>query len=402
MPLAESRSQHPHRRFAVRPSVRRDDVSLFAAAPPVAFAATLRAEQAARERTLSPASSIAPSVSERCWRSTRDLATLNARRRDLVVARRGRDLFGERYHPSRDERWTAESLRATRQLRCARCAENRGRRRVAILVSAHFRATSRRAADSDSFSETRRGFGSTTFPPNSARRFGGTIDVARHAAWEPGAGPPVPGTGSPRRSTSPPIFIERATRLLGSGRRSLAPRAGETLEIARRWRRSMVDRGRDSTRMPSRTIDAPAVFDAAVYPSLLVAQSTAQFRIPHRPARARRVVHHGRDEFRGPHPGVDRIRLERRRALDSPSAGRAKAFDRCGATALPLADKSFGRPQLGVKCGYNGCVLSSSCSRGTSELARPDVRHEEAVVERSDAASTAARRRCSPVDDRVE
>ncbi|HEY9226957.1 MAG TPA: N-6 DNA methylase, partial [Gemmatimonadaceae bacterium] len=40
-----------------------------------------------------------------------ELETVAERRRDLLVARRGRDLFGERYRPSRDERVASDDLR---------------------------------------------------------------------------------------------------------------------------------------------------------------------------------------------------------------------------------------------------------------------------------------------------
>jgi hypothetical protein len=191
-----------------------------------------------------------------------DLATLKARRRDLVVARRGRDLFGERYHPSPEERGTAESLRQRGGARRALRRKIASGGALPFSFPAHF-------ADIAS----RGGFGLIlgnppwvrlhNIPAEQRAAFRRDYDVARHAAWEPGAGPAGAGRGFAAQLDIAAVFIERATRLW-------APGGGLSLLVPAKLWRSLAGGGvrwwiAAATRL--RCVEdysgAPAVFDAA-------------------------------------------------------------------------------------------------------------------------------------------
>jgi hypothetical protein len=104
------------------------------------------------------------------------------------------------------------------------------------------------------------------------------------------------------------------------------------------------------------------VFEAAVYPSLLVAErwSGAEAELPGEILAG--AQHRACGEMRW--------RLPRRRLAFDDSAGSPwlvlpsevrMAFDRLSESGLPLGDGAAGRPHLGVKCGFN---LAFIVSRG--------------------------------------
>jgi hypothetical protein len=156
-----------------------------------------------------------------------EIALIAERRRDLLIARRGRDLFGERYSPSRDERTSATALR---KLAAALRAQHRriaGGGALPFSFSVHFADVA-----------TRGGFGLIignppwirlhNIPVQQRAEFRRTYEVARNAAWEPGASPS--GAGRAVRRTLDSIAP--------SWRRARAAAASQALAIARRRRRS--------------------------------------------------------------------------------------------------------------------------------------------------------------------
>ena len=286
-----------------------------------------------------------------------ELASIRSKRHDLVVARRGRDLFGARYHPSRDERLAAATLRgrqtALRSLR-TRIA---GGGALPFSFPAHFGDIASRG-----------GFGLVIgnppwvrlhrIPMEQRSAFRRDFDVARHATWQPGAEPSGAGHGFAAQVDLAAIFIERATRLLvrGGGLSLLVP--------AKLWR-SLAGGGVRWWVAAELTLhsvedftNAPAIFDAAVYPSLLVAhRAQTHDRLGERTIRVV-VTHTGRDEFcwSAPWSAI---------AFDSsvgapwiflPPAARS-AFDRLREHTTTLARSAFGRPLLGVKCGCNDAFI---------------------------------------------
>ena len=288
-----------------------------------------------------------------------DLATLTAQRRDLVATRRGRDLFGERYHASREERGAADALRQRATALRALRKRIAGGGSLPFSFPAHF-------ADIAS----RGGFGLVLgnppwvrlhdIPAEQRAVFRRDYDVARHAAWEPGAGPAGAGYGFAAQVDIAAMFIERSTRLL-------APGGGLSLLVPAKLWRSLAGGGvrwwlSAETRL--RGVEdyagAPAVFDAAVYPSLLVAQRTRVSDLASNvtgPVRVA-VAHHGREQYAW-------SAASESLAYDSsvgapwillPPRAR-QAFDKLRRHGIPLANSALGRPLLGVKCGCNDAFI---------------------------------------------
>ncbi len=328
---------------------------------------------------------------------TRALATIDAeldavagRRRDLISARRGRDLFGDRYRPLSDERQASLALRQ-------RAAWLRATRRRVVAGGAlpfcwgvHFADVAARG-----------GFqvviGNPPWvrlhhiAPEQRARFRREYEVARMAAWTAGAEPSGAGSGFAAQVDLAALFIERSVKL------SARDGSIALLVPAKLWR-SLAGGGVRQLIAAETTVrrvedysEAPAVFDAAVYPSLVVLRNGQ--RAP-RDEHVRVAVHHaGHDDFSwrtanaemafDGSPGAPWVLLP-------PDARRG--FDRLRAAGRPMAESAIGRPLLGVKCGCNdafvvelvdirGDVASVVTSDGTAmnverSLVRPLLRGE--------------------------
>lgn len=279
-----------------------------------------------------------------------ELATVAARRADLLTARRGRDLFGERYRPSRGEtdaaqelRRRAASLRVTRQR-----IVNGGALPFSFPV--HFADVGARG-----------GFGLIVGNPPWVRlhhvspeqrvAFRREFVVARNASWEPGAVVAGASTGFAAQVDVAALFVERSLQLL-------APRAALALLVPVKLWRSLAGGGvrrllasACEIRRVEDFSDAPNTFDAAVYPSLIAARNTQADR----PSAVKVALHHGggatlswsaaSTELAFDHtPGAPWI-------LVPPDV--RDAFNAMREAGRPLWQSPVGRPYLGVKCGCN-------------------------------------------------
>jgi hypothetical protein len=286
-----------------------------------------------------------------------EIASIRGKRHDLVVAQRGRDLFGGRYHPSRDERSAALALRERRGALRALRARIAGGGALPFSFPAHYGDIASRG-----------GFGLVVgnppwvrlhrIPAEQRSSFRRDFDVARHAAWQPGAEPSGAGHGFAAQVDLAAIFVERSTRLLARG-------GGLSLLVPAKLWRSLAGGGVRwwvATELTLHAIEdftnAPAVFDAAVYPSLLVAHRANTHDRLSEPTVRVAVTHAGGEEFRWS-AAWDSI------AFDSsvgapwvllPPEPR-RAFDRLRERTITLARSLFGRPHLGVKCGCNDAFI---------------------------------------------
>jgi hypothetical protein len=286
-----------------------------------------------------------------------EIAAIRGKRHDLVVARRGRDLFGARYHPSRDERSAALALRERQTALRALRSRIAGGGALPFSFPAHFGDVASRG-----------GFGLVIgnppwvrlhrIPAEQRGAFHRDFDVARHAAWQPGAEPSGAGHGFAAQVDLAAIFIERATRLLARG-------GGLALLVPAKLWRSLAGGGVRWWVAAELTLsavedftNAPAVFDAAVYPSLLVAHRARMHdRLAERSIRVA-VTHAGRDEFqwRAPWSSIAfDASVGAPWVLLPPEARRA--FDRLREHTTTFARSPFGRPHLGVKCGCNDAFI---------------------------------------------
>jgi hypothetical protein len=283
-----------------------------------------------------------------------ELRVVESQRRDLIGARRGRDLFGDRYRPTREERVAARDLRD-------RAAALRARRRSLVAGGAlpfsfavHFADVAARGG----FSLV---IGNPPWvrlhriAPSQRAVFRRDFDVARAASWEAGAEAAGAGSGFGAQVDLAALFIERSVRL------TAADGAIALLVPAKLWRslagggvrRFIV--GETTVRCVEDYSEATTVFDAAVYPSLVVLARRAAA-----PTESIDVAVHHRGEraitWRTParllafddSPGAPWILLP-------PDAQRV--FTRLRERGQALAESVIGRPLLGVKCGCNDAFI---------------------------------------------
>jgi hypothetical protein len=320
----------------------------------------------------------------------REGTRLTAIRKELLIALRAKDLFGDRTSPDRDARLRLLTVRA--QLRDAACAARQLRDGGALPFSfaAHF-------------SDVAVGGGFDLVignPPwvrvhqiaeSSRARLRDDFVVYRTAAWESGARAAGAGRGFSAQIDMSALFVERSCDLL---------RSAGTLALllpSKLWR-SLAGGGVRQLLLDRTDIvtlqdlaESPSQFEAAVYPSLLVSRKRTALSAKLRgccDARVRlsdRIVRWS-------------VRPEALRFDDTPGSPwlllpppARKAFEAVRSVGTSFASSAFGRPRLGVKTGCNGAyvvhvdgieddvaLISSGDHRGRieREMLRPLVRGE--------------------------
>jgi len=320
--------------------------------------------------------------------------SLTATRRDLLSAMRGRDLFGDRKQPSADERDHAAALRT-------RLAALRNERRrllgggaLPFSFTVHFADVASRGGF-DLIIGNPPWVRLHRIPAAERDSLRARFRVFRAAAWEGGAARAQAGAGFAAQVDLSALFVERSLRLL---------RPGATLSLlvpVKLWRSLAGGGVRRLLTEESRIVeledysDAPAAFDAAVYPSLVVAERWTGQGTGNTPGEIAASAHR-----RGSGPLCWRIPRRTLALDDSPGSPwlvvppdvRA-AFDRLRLAGVALADSAVGRPHLGVKCGFNlaflvrridtfggeiATVIAANGRRGSVEgaLLRPVIRGE--------------------------
>ena len=290
----------------------------------------------------------------------RGCASIAARRRDLICAMRSRDLFAERTLPAPPQREMLGELRLrARQLRRRIVALKSGAS-LPFSFPVHFAD----AASNDGFDLL---VGNPPWvrlhniPPATRDALRARYRSFREAAWMPGAEETGAGRGFSAQVDLAALFVERSLSLTRPGG------AVALLLPAKLWRslagggvRKVIDDLAD-LRAIEDWAESRAAFDAAVYPSFLLARRRGaeleeddSFEAP-----IVRVAVHHRDDALEWSMARARIPLE-----DSPGApwlllppdARA-AFDRLAQAGPPLAHTSLGRPILGVKSGCNEAFI---------------------------------------------
>lgn len=179
----------------------------------------------------------------------------------------------------------------------------------------------------------------------------------RNAAWRAGAKRAGAGTGFAAQADLAAAFVERSVQLL-------APEGIAALLVPAKLWRALAGGGiREwlAEHTDIRTVrdwsQAPALFGASVYPSLVVAQRRAAVTAAS-PAPVHVALAHS--------TGTESFTIARHAlSLDSdpsapwillPTAVR-QSFERLRSAGPALGDSSIGRPMLGVKCGCNEAFL---------------------------------------------
>jgi hypothetical protein len=297
-----------------------------------------------------------------------ELAVVASQRRDIIVALRTRDLFGARPPAAADARQHAAALRRRAAFLRAEHRRLAARGGLPFSFRVHFADVAARA-----------GFDVVLGNPPWVRLHripAGERDMLRQryrvfraGAWESGAARARAGHGFATQVDLAALFIERGIRLL---------RPGGVLSFLvpiKLWQSLAGGGVRRLLTEETRVLEledmseAPNVFDAAVYPSLVVAErwSGTASEVPGELLAA--------SHRRG--CGALRWRLPRRTLAFDDSPGSPwliippevrRSFDLLREAGAPMADSRIGRPHLGVKSGLN---IAFVVRRG--EFVNPDV-----------------------------
>lgn len=318
----------------------------------------------------------------------RRIASLTSERREILVAARGRDLFGGRPAVSAATRALLDELRA--DLRASRARRRALAAGAALPFSfvTHF-ADVAACGGFDVLLGNPPWVRVHRIPPAARATLRRDYVSYRAAAWQDGAAAARAGAGFSAQVDLAALFIERSLSVAASGG------VVALLVPAKLWR-SLAGGGVRHLLTADHTLlaledwsEAPALFDAAVYPSLVVvrrgrAPSDTVPPVTGVTVHGTRVAAtwdaHPRELALDDTPGAPWLTL--------PPAAR-RAFDIVRDAGTSLAAR-FGAPLLGVKCGCNGAfvVRARSDERGplTSdngavvdverELLRPVIRGE--------------------------
>ncbi|MFN2636757.1 MAG: Eco57I restriction-modification methylase domain-containing protein [Gemmatimonadaceae bacterium] len=279
-------------------------------------------------------------------------------RRELLLALRTRDLFGERHRP--DHETNAELLGLRSRIRDVKRQADSVRAGGALPFSfaAHFPD----AAASGGFDLV---IGNPPWvrlhriPQSSRDRLRMEFAVYRNASWQTGARAAGAGRGFAAQVDMSALFIERGYGLLKPGGvlgflvpaklwRSLAGGGVRTL-LTERTHLLRIDDMSESR----------SGFDAAVYPSVLVCRARDS-------QKGQNALSNFIDLSVSKGCQCVRWRCNSRSvplddSIGSPwlllPPGPRAAFDRVRSAGSPLAESQFGRPQLGVKTGLNEAFL---------------------------------------------
>jgi hypothetical protein len=299
---------------------------------------------------------------------------LAARRKDLLCALRSRDLFADRPPPPRAQRAELAVLReAARALR-GRIAALRSGAPLPFSFPAHF-ADAGAAGGFDLVIGNPPWVRLHNIPAASRDALRARFRSFREAAWMPGADATGAGRAFAAQADLASLFVERSLELVRA-------RGVVALLLPAKLWRSLAGGGVRSViadmaelRALEDWAESRAAFDAAVYPSQLIAvrrlaprpardgEPPADERANAHAARHRdgdaaplvRLAVHRRDQTLAWHATRADIALD-----DTPGApwllvppdARA-GFERIAAAGPPLARTAFGRPLLGVKSGCN-------------------------------------------------
>jgi len=320
----------------------------------------------------------------------RQLAASSARRRDILTALRGRDLFGTRTTPASiaRQRLAAERDRSRSLSASLRDVRNGGALPFAWITH---------------FPDVARAGGFTTIlgnppwvrlhriPTNARLELRRRFASYRNAPWARGATAARATLGFAAQVDLAALFAERALTLL---------QPGGTLALllpSKLWRALAGGGLRAQLQQHAHIMsledwsEAPPQFDAAVYPSLLVATR----RDASAPDNVFGDQHEAVDHDIGttvhrPNYTVHWCMPHRRIALDPDPASPwllapplvRDAFDLLADAGIPLVHSPLGPPQLGVKCGLNDAFIVR-CTGADSAIATVNDGRRTGRVERS-------------------
>lgn len=196
----------------------------------------------------------------------------------------------------------------------------------------------------------------------------------RHAAWRSGSEAAAAGKGFSSQVDAAALFIERCTDLLRPGA------AMALIVPAKLWRslsgggvREVVNDA-TSIRELHDLSDAPHLFDAAVYPSVIVASKRDS-------SSTSPVIASGYRKRETERWTIPRAHLPLDESPGSPfliiPPPVRRSFDHLWEAGISLSDTKLGRPLLGTKTGCNDAFLVGADTTVEPELLRPVIRGDQ-------------------------
>jgi hypothetical protein len=293
----------------------------------------------------------------------RQIAALAATRRERLIASRGRDLFGERRVTRSADR--AESL----LLRRRSAALRRERRRLLdggalpFAFASHFghvhgRGGFRLVVGNPPWVRLH------NIPAADRAALRARFAVFRDAGWSPASPDAQPEQGFAAQVDLAALFAERSLDLLAHGG------VVALLMPAKLWRSLSGGGVRRLLATRARLLrledwsEAPSTFDAAVYPSVIVAGCGSSALTETVVAVRRRTL---QVEWSAT-PALIRLRADDDASpwLMLPPDARA-SFDRVASRGRSMKESGLGRPTLGVKCGCNDAFVVEA-AEGCDEM----------------------------------
>jgi hypothetical protein len=287
----------------------------------------------------------------------RELSAFAELRRERARARRARDLFGQKGQPTAGDR---EFVRATR---ARTLALRRERQRLAdggalpFSFPSHFGAVHARGG-------FRLIIGNPPWvrihniPAAQRAVLRERYSVYRNAAWQPDDSPRQMKRGFASQVDMASLFVERSADLVADGG-CLALLVPSKLwhSLSGGGLRHLI-----GTRLHLRALEdwtaAAQTFDAAVYPSVLLAQRASQAQMSTVQAVVRRGTFTARWSAREEDMRLDPFDAASPLILLPPAA--RDAFNLMAARGTPLSKALLGRLTLGVKCGHNDAFILHS------------------------------------------
>lgn len=319
----------------------------------------------------------------------RQLAASAARRRDILSVLRGRDLFGTRTTPASVARQRLAAERDRHRSLATSLREVRNGGALPFAWITHFPDVARRGGftailGNPPWVRLHR------IPPASRIELRRRFSSYRNAPWTRGALAARATLGFAAQVDLAALFAERALSLL---------QPGGTLALllpTKLWRALAGGGLRAALHEHARLVsiedwsEAPRQFDAAVYPSLVVATRQDQ-----RAAPDPLFAHESRDDepiratVHRPNRTTAWCTPRSRLGFDDDAASPwllapppvRDAFDRVAASGIPLVHSALGPPQLGVKCGLNEAFIVRCIDSG-SAVATVHDGHRTGRVER--------------------
>ncbi len=297
------------------------------------------------------------------------LASLTARRRDLIAAARSPDLFTRTRGTDRVTRAALDHLRAqVRRVRGAISALKNGGA-LPFSFATHF-ADAAAAGGFDLVLGNPPWVRTHAIPAEQRAALRERFAVFRGAAWEAGAASAGAGKGFAGQADLAALFTERALRLT-------APRGALALLLPAKLWCALAGGGVRAllaAHAPPLILEdwsgSSAGFDAVVYPSALVARRESPA-----PAEILTTVHR-HDRPLTWHTQRTHLALD-----DSPGApwmllpaAVRTAFDGLERAGIPLAESVLGRPLLGVKSGCNEAFVLSRAEAAMARIEEACVR----------------------------